>query len=305
VNRKIYLNLPQIGREQNNEVNYRCPVCDKPKLYWNVVNHLGTCFSCDRGYNSISIKRIATLNHMKSYADDMNMSLEPVEPVAPRYQFEPMRQGADHQLEARAFLLAEKKLLPVVIDEHVYYSPTTREVGVPLHNCFGKPGVSWMRRSIDRKGWFADAGINKDEFLYYVPARTRLPNREVIYLVEGVFDALSLSPFASAIALLGTRLYEAQAACLKKKMEMNGGLPVFLWMDPDRAGQKAATQILFQLKYEMGLDARVIMSAHEPNDLSPDVLCSIVTSGVKSFLDLQTNSTIINHQYDELRRQRN
>lgn len=300
MNRRVYLNLPQIGRETGSEVNYRCPVCDKTKLYWNSITHLGTCFSCDRGYNIFSIKKIATLNYMKSFADDMNMSLEPVEPVAPRYQFEPMRNGVgfEHQLEARAFLLAEKKLMPTVIDEHLYYSPPTREVGVPLHHCFGGEST-WMRRSIDRKGWFVDVNTDKKDFLYYVPARTRFPQGEIIYLVEGVFDALSLSPFASAISLLGTTLYEAQAACLKKKVELNGGLPVFVWMDPDKAGQKASTQILFQLKYELGIEAKVLMQNNEPNDLSPDVLHQIVVSGIKSYLPTT------NHTYDPMRKVRN
>ena len=52
-NRKLYLNLPSVGREQNNEMTYICPICQKPKLGWNTVRHFGQCFYCDRGYNDI------------------------------------------------------------------------------------------------------------------------------------------------------------------------------------------------------------------------------------------------------------
>lgn len=295
----IYLNLTESGSLAGNEQCYVCPVCEKPKLYWNVKTHLGTCFVCDRGYNIRSIKRITTLNLMRNFADAMNISLEPVAPREPKYEFAPMRKGLPEQLESRAFLLSDKKLLPAVIDDHCYYSQTTREVGVPLHNCYGTSAPTWMRRSIDRKGWFVDAGVEKSAHLYYVPARTMFPQGEILYLVEGVFDALSLSPFASAISLLGTTLYPPQAAAIKKKVEQNNGLPVFVWMDPDKYGQKAATQILFQLKYEMGIEAKVLMQNNEPNDLTPDVLHQIVLSGIKSYLP---NT---NHEYNQLRTRRN
>lgn len=299
--RKLYLNLPSVGREQNNEMTYICPICQKPKLGWNTIRHFGQCFYCDRGYNDISIKRICTINYMQGFAEDMNVDLEAgkAEPKKPKYEFERMSHGNVEQIEARCFLMADKHLLPNVIDQHVHYSPTTREVGVQIMDVFTNGlKYSWMRRSIDRKGWFADAGIGKSNYLFYVPGQFKFPQGEMIYLVEGVFDALSLSPWASAVALLGTKLYPAQLEWLKRKVAMNNGLPVFVWMDPDKAGQKAATEILFQLRYQAGIPCMVLMENNEPNDLDHEILGEMVMSGVKAYVDNKnTNKTFISNPY--------
>lgn len=299
--RKLYLNLPSVGREQNNEMTYICPICQKPKLGWNTIRHFGQCFYCDRGYNDISIRRICTINYMQGFAEDMNVNLEAgkAEPKKPKYEFERMSHGNNEQLEARCFLMADKHLLPTVIDQHVHYSPSTREVGVQIMDVFTN-GLkhSWMRRSIDRKGWFADAGIEKSNYLFYVPGQFKFPQGEMIYLVEGVFDALSLSPWASAVALLGTKLYPAQLEWLKEKVKRNNGLPVFVWMDPDKAGQKAATEILFKLRYQAGIPCMVLMENNEPNDLDHEILGEMVMSGVKAYVDdKNTNKVFISNPY--------
>lgn len=299
-NRKLYLNLPSVGREQNNEMTYICPICQKPKLGWNTIRHFGQCFYCDRGYNDISIKRICTINYMQSFAEDMNLDLEDgkAEPKKPKYEFERMSHGNVEQIEARCFLMADKHLLPAVIDNNIYYSPSTREVGVQIRNIATPMPNSWIRRSIDRKGWFVDAGIAKDQHLFYVPGKFQFPQGEIIYLVEGVFDALSLSPWASAVALLGTKLYPAQLKWLKGKVKNNNGLPVFVWMDPDKAGQKAATEILFQLRYQAGIPCMVLMENNEPNDLDHEILGEMVLSGVKAYVDNKnTNKVFISNPY--------
>jgi hypothetical protein len=290
VNRKLYLNLPQIGREQaDGEVTYQCPLCGKPKLGWNVLQYKGQCFACDRGYNDISIKRICTVNYMRSFAEDMGVDLEAgkVELRKPKYEFERMTKDNAEQIEARCFLMADKKLLSAIIDEHVWYSPQTREVGIPIQNIQPHPSgndPTWMRRSIDRKGWFADAGIEKANYLFYAPSKHKHHVGEIIYLVEGVFDALSLCPWASAVSLLGTRLYPAQLEWLKAKVKANNNLPVFVWMDPDKAGQRAATEILTQLRFQAGIQCMVMIENNEPNDLTPEVISEMVLSGIQAYI---------------------
>lgn len=298
MSRKLYLNLPQVGREQNNEVTYICPLCQKPKLGWNVIRHFGQCFYCDKGYNDLSIRRITTINYIRGYAEDMNVDLEAgkAEPKKPKYEFERMAHGNAEQIEARCFLMADKHLLPSIVDEYVCYSPTTREVGVQLYNVLGwnSGPATWMRRSIDRKGWFADAGIEKANHLFCAPGKYRFPQGEIIYLVEGVFDALSLCPWATAVSLLGTKLYPAQLDWLKERVKGNNNLPVFIWMDPDKAGQKAATEILFQLRYQAGIQCMVMMCNEEPNDLDFESLQQIVMSGVGDYIDKSSPTHVTN-----------
>jgi 5S rRNA maturation endonuclease (ribonuclease M5) len=88
--------------------------------------------------------------------------------------------------------------------------------------------------------------------------------KRTVTVTEGVFDALRLerflSPKTDTMALLGTHLSEAKMRAFKDYRE------VILWLDPDRAGINAVTEI-GGLLIEREKTVSVVSSNRDPSEL--------------------------------------
>lgn len=132
-------------------------------------------------------------------------------------------------LEVCAYLLTRGDVLVDAVDYH--WSPSTdhalkHRLIIPFRH--GGEIVGWtarrVRDGIDPKYWTTAPR----DFLYNVAALEN-PNRRVVVLVEGIFDAIALD----CVGLLGARLNERQAAWIN-----HFGKEVIVLPDQDRAGKR-------------------------------------------------------------------
>lgn len=86
-----------------------------------------------------------------------------------------------------------------------------------------------------------------------------------IVLVEGIFDVLTPGLLGQAVALLGTKLRDSHLACFRHL----GIDKVYVWMDSDEPGRRAAEEIQSQL-FHWGIGAEIVRCDSEPGDLHPE-----------------------------------
>lgn len=283
---KIYLNLPHRGKVSNKgDINYECPKCGTFKLAWNVDTHFGVCWGCAShpGYNIHSIKNISTTsyhlgpispNHIKSSEEDKTYSWESsysntLPPVA------------------RAFLLADKNL-PESSLKHCYWDGGRQCVGFLLYDTKlphwqnQTMYQTWMSRRIDYKFWKFEGEDDKAKYIY---RQMHHSTESPLFLVEGIFDALSIAPYCNVIALLGTTLYDDPAKYIAKSAFIEGRkhVPVILWMDYDKAGKYSYFELVQRLKLGFGIQPLLLKYPFEPNDVPADQMHEVITKALNHF----------------------
>ena len=265
MNRKVFLQLDE-HRSLNfkNDVVYKCPICHKGELYWNVVKHLGGCWGCPHkpGYNLKTIKRIAKLNYM---------SFNSVAAKTPAPPVDLKEYTPDLPVEAQAFLCGDKSIPPQYLDLFEW-NEENRQIAVQLFNCnsYEDDGTR-ISRSIDYKGWYIDAAAEKQDYIFIPEPELRGP---ALFLVEGVFDAVSIAPYSFSIALLGTAIYDHPGEYIAKLCKDHGLTPV-IWMDEDKAGTKGMLLLKQRLRFGYGLHYEQVVF-QEPNDIRPSQIRDIV-----------------------------
>ena len=97
-----------------------------------------------------------------------------------------------------------------------------------------------------------------------------------LILVEGEFDAIYLQQFyLPAVSILGSYLHDDQ-----KKIIIRECNEVYLSMDGDSAGRKAANRIKHELSYELPVFDLRLPEGKDPNQLIPEEIKKIYPSEV-------------------------
>jgi DNA primase len=133
----------------------------------------------------------------------------------------------------------ERVVLPVYGDNRTVLYWQARFVGPKMDR------PKYLNPLVDKSSFFARYGKGKE-----------------IVLTEDILSAWKVGQCTAAWSILGTSLSQSQ--CLSV---MRHGLPVYIWLDPDAAGIRAASKIFKQLT-AYGVDARVIRSDTDPKLLS-------------------------------------
>jgi DNA primase len=138
-----------------------------------------------------------------------------------------------------------------------YYCTRLARVVLPVKDASGV--VYWQARNLTQKDGrpkYLNPLVDKSTFF------ARYGEGDQIVLTEDILSAWKVGRVTAAWSLLGTSLSQSQCLSL-----MRHGLPVYIWLDPDAAGIRAASKIFKQLT-AYGVDARVIRSDTDPKLLS-------------------------------------
>lgn len=161
--------------------------------------------------------------------------------------------------DARRWLLSSGRHLLVYERRGVKYSPVDHRVYLPVKERFDGRVTGWQARKVlDTPGpkyiSYGDAACHCAVWQW----RDRRHGDPVV-LTEDWLSAEKVSQFIPSIALLGTSLSDAAIASLLKE----GAKDIIVWMDPDEAGQTAASKIILRLT-RLGFYAYNLKSEKDP-----------------------------------------
>jgi DNA primase len=219
-----------IHRAGGSEMQTTCPQCGKEKLYVSLRKRLGYCFYCGKGFSQDEVRRLGMDDEVQAFTAVINRDNQHINLVSP-----------ETDADARAYL-AKRKVRAKDCSSFIMYSPELRRLFFRIWSPNSAAyAPAYHTRSIDPgKGWMCSPGVQKAH--YWFGHR----GGEVITVVEGIFDAISLHHRGVvAVALLGTQMSETQLAGL---LEWNPLQQVVVWMDDDEAGRKASDRICAQLE---------------------------------------------------------
>lgn len=135
-----------------------------------------------------------------------------------------------------------------------YWNPKLSRVVLPVRDDAGRC-VYWQARTLDRTNprKYVNPRVDKRRLI------AKYGDGPSIVLTEDLLSAYKVSLAGVAgWSLLGTRLNDYTAAQVLAARK-----PVFVWLDPDAAGQGAAAEIMRMLR-AYGVSARNIVSTKDP-----------------------------------------
>lgn len=138
-----------------------------------------------------------------------------------------------------------------------YYNDRLSRVVLPVYN--GETACYWQARNVaasDGRPKYLNPLVDKSAMF------AKYGKGKEIVLTEDILSAWKVGRTTAAWSLLGTALSQSQLSSILKD-----GRRVYIWLDPDGPGQKAASKIFKQLT-AYGVDARVIRSDTDPKLLS-------------------------------------
>jgi DNA primase len=139
-----------------------------------------------------------------------------------------------------------------------YWCNRLARVVLPVLDGMGR-AIYWQARNLtpkDGRPKYLNPLVDKSAFF------ARYGEGKEIVITEDILSAWKVGRCTAAWSILGTSLSQSQ--CLSV---MRHGLPVYIWLDPDAAGIRAASKIFKQLN-AYGVDARVIRSDTDPKLLT-------------------------------------
>ncbi len=146
-----------------------------------------------------------------------------------------------------------------------YYHPPSDRVVLPVLTRSG--GVLfWQARAVDgRQPKYLAPVVSKEGVVPQYGAA------DTITLTEDLLSAYKVGTVAEGWSLLGTSLSRTTLGLLIAR-----GRKVNVWLDPDAAGQRAATKVLAALR-SVGLEARNIISPKDPKLIHWHIIKEYVT----------------------------
>lgn len=189
---------------------FTCPQCSKLNYSFDTVKLVGQCFSCGyAGWGQSGLKEV-------------NATQDVYRPQIKTGTFGSLRSPIDEglaYLESRNISRVHAEQIGIKWDGEQLYLP----IWSPITG-----STSWVRRSIEGKGYFHDG--QKD--LPYVLGRRKIMNYMSCILVEGPFSLLSPGFWGKGFSLLGSNLDER----LEKWLKLQNFEEIILWFDPDNTG---------------------------------------------------------------------
>lgn len=151
-----------------------------------------------------------------------------------------------------------------------YWNPKLLRVVMPVYDGATGVPVYWQARTLDttnpRK--YLNPSVDKARLI------VRYGDGPTIVLTEDMLSAYKVSRVGVAgWSILGTKLNDHTAAEVIRE-----GKPVCVWLDPDKAGQTAAAEIIKKLR-SYGVRVRGVLSTKDPKLLSrEEILCLLQPS---------------------------
>lgn len=261
------------------ELQFWCPECDKPNLWWNLDTQLGQCFTCQVGYNQLTLKRL--VGEVASFAEVWEEIHEASPKRPPRVI---SKSSIDTHWQAEWYLHKVRKCHRKDLRKvGVWYDEEVDRVCFPIQripragelpetmaaSLTGHGGYMSRSTDPDTGGWLYQSADPGKEGYWFNPLGIR-PEEQTVVLVEGVFDVLSPRLLKCAIAILGTKLSEYGEYALRNAKR------VLIWLDEDKAGYNAA---MFHILQQVPR-AIVINYSKEPGDCSPEEAREVIRNAL-------------------------
>jgi len=190
-------------------------------------------------------QRIARLTAVKRVEDEACRSVALPTPIEPDAALWPP--------EARLWLYKIGMSNDDIRKTGFYYCTRLARVVLPVRDASGV--VYWQARNLtpkDGRPKYLNPLVDKSAIF------ARYGEGKEVVITEDILSAWKCGRVTSAWSILGTALSQSQCLAL-----IRHGLPVYIWLDPDGPGQRAAAKIFKQLN-AYGVDARVIRSDADP-----------------------------------------
>lgn len=188
----------------------------------------------------------------------------------PRPPYPPVFDVQQWPLQARVWLYKAGLFNEDIERLGAYYHERSRRVILPVV----KDGelVYWQGRNVGLCELDAPKYINSNTDRNGLFAR--YGEGDVIVLTEDILSAFRVGMVTEAWSLLGTSLCVATLARLLQRR-----LPVLVWLDPDKAGQRAAFKIIRTLT-NVGIPCTSILSEKDPKLLSRAEVKAMIATAV-------------------------
>jgi DNA primase len=194
-------------------------------------------------------QRLARLTAVRAVEQEASRSVALPTPIEP--------DAAKWPREARLWLYKIGMSNDDIRKAGFYYCSRLDRVVLPVRSEMGT--VYWQARSLtpkDGRPKYLNPLVDKSAFF------ARYGEGKEIVLTEDILSAWKVGLVTAAWSILGTSLSQRQCLSI-----LRDGRPVYIWLDPDGPGQRAASKIFKQLN-AYGVDARVIRSDTDPKLLS-------------------------------------
>lgn len=225
-----------------------------------IVNHKKegwgfSCFRCDekgwipRPSESLTDK-LARVRRVQ--ATEASAQFNPAPPTPAEYQ------PALWPLDARVWLYKAGISNVEIIEQGIYWNSRIARVVIPVRNEAGEC-IYWQARTLDKTNprKYINPRVDKSRLV------AKYGTGNAVVLTEDLLSAYRVSRAGvEAWCLLGTKLSTYVATQL-----ITVGKPVVIWLDPDSAGQTAASKIIKTLR-AYGVRATNVVSERDPKLLS-------------------------------------
>lgn len=149
-----------------------------------------------------------------------------------------------------------------------YWNPKLQRVVMPVYDSATGVPVYWQARTLDKSNprKYLNPSVDKARLI------VRYGDGPMAVLTEDMLSAYKVSRAGVAgWSILGTDLnYHTAAEVIR------AGKPVCVWLDPDKAGQTAALEIIRKLR-AYGVKARSILSTKDPKLLSREEITCLLS----------------------------
>jgi hypothetical protein len=133
-----------------------------------------------------------------------------------------------------------------------YYHPPTNRVVLPVLDPLLGP-LFWQARAVDgRQPKYLAPGVDKATVI------PRYGKAQHVTLTEDMLSAYKVGKVAEGWAMLGTSISKHAISLLSAR-----GCKVNIWLDPDKAGRRAATKVAATLR-SVGVECDIIRSTVDP-----------------------------------------
>lgn len=188
----------------------------------------------------------------------------------PRPPYPPTFDVQQWPLQARVWLFKAGLFVEDIADLGAYYHEPSRRVILPVT----KDGklVYWQGRNVGLCELGAPKYLNSNTDKNGLVAS--YGEGDVIVLTEDILSAFRVGLVTEAWSLLGTSLCVVTLASLLQRRP-----PVLVWLDPDKAGQRAAFKIIRTLT-NVGIPCTSILSEKDPKLLSRAEVKAMIDTAV-------------------------
>lgn len=170
-------------------------------------------------------------------------------------------------LAARVWLYKAGISNPEIEALGFYWNPRLERVVMPVYDSATGLPVYWQARTLDTKNprKYLNPRVDKARLI------VRYGEGNAVVLTEDMLSAYKVSRVGVAgWSILGTKLNDHTAAEV-----IRAAKPVYVWLDPDKAGQTAAQEIVKKLR-AYGVKARSVLSDRDPKLLMRNQIIEVL-----------------------------